>query len=275
MRIWLLWLALLLTTPPVAASPITGHSAPRRIVSLTPAITEMLFALGLGSRVVGDTTYCDYPPAARRVAKIGDVRVNYERVVALRPDLVVGDEVATPSAIIRLSQLRLPVFGVRPDTLDGVEQSIRRLGQVTGAVPQANMLVAHMEATRRMARALAALDPRHPSVLIVIGTNPLFMAGRRTFLDSIVSEAGGVNAVNLGGYGALSKELAMAHPPDVILAAPGDQAALRADPALSRLPAVRARRFVYVTDRNLIERPGPRVMDGLLQVARGLHPGGR
>ena len=72
---------------------VTERSAPRRIVSLTPATTEMLFALGMGSRVVGDTTYCDYPPAARRVAKIGDVRVNYERVVALRPDLVVGDVV--------------------------------------------------------------------------------------------------------------------------------------------------------------------------------------
>ena len=277
MQLRLLWLAVLfiLTSLDSQGARVTVRPAPQRIVSLTPAITEMLFALGLGPKVVGDTAYCDFPPAARQVAKIGDVRVNYERVVALRPDLVVGDAVATSSSLARLSQLRLPVFAVRPDTLDGVEQSIRQLGQVTGAIHRATVLVAHMEATRRIAHALAARDPRRPSVLIVIGTNPLFVAGRGTFLDSVVIEAGGEDATSLHGYGALSKEMALAHPSDVVLAAPGDQAALRADPALSRLPAVRAGRFVYVTDRNLLERPGPRVMDGLLQVARGLHPGAR
>ena len=137
----LLSLILLLVSLPALAFPVTvtdargvrvtERAAPRRIISLTPAITEMLFALGLGSRVVGDTVYGDYPPAARRVAKIGDVRVNYERVVALRPDLVVGDAVATSSAIARLGQLRLPVFAVRPDTVDGVERDVRQLGQVT------------------------------------------------------------------------------------------------------------------------------------------------
>ncbi|MBV9852597.1 MAG: ABC transporter substrate-binding protein [Armatimonadetes bacterium] len=278
-----MWLALLVMAAPASAIPVTvadargmrvtERAAPRRIVSLTPATTEMLFALGLGGRVVGDTVYCDYPPAARRVAKIGDVRVNYERVVALRPDLIVGDVVATSAPVARLTQLRLPVFAVRPDTLDGVERSLRLLGQVTGATHPANVVVARMEAQRRQARALAARDPRRPRVLLVIGTNPLFVAGRGTFLDSLITEAGGVNAATITGYGALSRETVLAHPPDVILAAPGDQAALRADPALRRLPAVRAGRFVSVTDRNLLERPGPRVTEGLLQVARALHPG--
>ena len=280
-----LWLALLATTLPVAAFPVavtdargvrvTERAAPRRIVSLTPAVTEMLFALGLGSRVVGDTDYCDFPPAARRVAKIGDVRVNYERVVALRPDLVVGDVVANASAIARLGQVRLPLFAVRPDTVSGVEQSIGQLGQVTGANHPAHVVVARMEAERRQARALAARDPRRPRVLIVIGTNPLFVAGQKTFLDSLVTEAGGVNAAEIAGYGALSRETVLAQPPDVILAAPGDQAALRADSALRLLPAVRAGRFIFVSDGNLLNRPGPRVTGGLLQVARGLHPGAR
>ena len=137
-----LGLALLLLTTPVTAFPVsvtdargvrvTERAAPRRIVSLTPATTEMLFALGLGGRVVGDTTYCDFPAAARRVAKIGDVRVNYERVVALRPDLVVGDVVAEPGATARLGELRLPVFAVRPDTISGVEQKHPAVGAGDG-----------------------------------------------------------------------------------------------------------------------------------------------
>ena len=141
--------------------------------------------------MVGDTAYCDYPPQARRVAKIGDVRANYERVVALRPDLVIGDVVATSASVTRLSQLRLPVFAVRPDTLNGVEQSIRQLGQITGTSHQARLVVAQMEAKRHKAEALVIHDPRSPRVLIVIGTNPLFMAGRGTFLDDIVTEAAG------------------------------------------------------------------------------------
>ena len=282
-----LGLALLLCAAlkPVAAFPITvvdgrgvrvtERSAPQRIVSLEPATTEMLFALGLGNRVVGDTVYCDYPPQARRVAKIGDVRANYERVVALRPDLVVGDVVATSASVARLSQLRLPVFAVRPDTVNGIERSIRQLGQITGTSHRARLVIAQMDAKRHKAEMLVIHDPRSPRVLIVIGTNPLFVAGRGTFLDDLVGEAGGTDVATITGYGAQSKETVLAHPPDVILASPGDQAGLRADPVLRRLPAVRAGRFVYVTDGNLLSRPGPRVTDGLLQVARALHPGAR
>ena len=124
----------------------TTHAAtPRRIVSLSPGTTEMLFALGLGRSVVGDTVYCDYPPAARAITKVGDVNTNYEKVLALRPDLIVADAVANGRAVARLTQLRQPVLAVSPTSLPAVETSLRLIGARTGTGRQAEAVVAQME----------------------------------------------------------------------------------------------------------------------------------
>ncbi len=137
-RLFLLFVLLLALTSPVAA-------VPRRIVSLSPATTEMLFTLGLGQSVVGDTVYCDYPPAARKIDKIGDVNTSYEKVLALRPDLIVADAVANARAVARLQQLGQPVLAVRPTSLAGVETSLRQIGARTGTQAQATQVVAQME----------------------------------------------------------------------------------------------------------------------------------
>jgi iron complex transport system substrate-binding protein len=268
-----LCLALCLWAVPIMAQVKLTASIPRRIVSLTPANTEMLFALGLGNRVVGDTNYCNYPAAAisPKIAKIGGIQVNYERVAALRPDLIVGDSVATPEADARLTQLGFRVLALHPASISGVEQSIFLLGQQTGETHQAKSVVAGMEAKRRIAHLLAAHDPRHLRVLIVVGTSPLYVAGRGTFMDSILTEAGGVNAAQITGYGTLSPETALARPPDLVLANPSDEKALQADPVLRFIPAVRRDRFVSLGNGNLFERPGPRITDGLLILARALH----
>ena len=152
----------------------------------------MLYALGLGRFVVGDTVYCDYPPAARAVAKIGDVNTSYEKVLALRPDLIVGDAVANSRAIFRLKQLRQPVFAVRPTSLMGVEDSLRQIGARTGTEVQALRVIAGMERKIFLAGRLATQDQRpRPRVLIVVQTIPLWTAGTGTFLDDLVTRAGG------------------------------------------------------------------------------------
>lgn len=248
-------------------------ATPRRIVSLSPAMTEMLFALGLGKRVVGDTVYCDYPPAARKVAKIGDVNTNYEKVLALRPDLIVADAVANRVAVARLIQLRQPVLAVRATSILGVEQSLQRIGRATGTSHQANLVVAQMERKRRAAALLAAHDPRHPKVLLVIQANPLWTAGANTFMGDLVARAGGVNiGAGVNGYGAFSKEVVLANMPDVVIGDSAVQSAFRADPVFRALPAVRQGRFFSPSDPNLLTRPGPRLADGLLQLARALYP---
>jgi len=245
---------------------------PRRIVSLSPGTTEMLFALGLGRFVVGDTVYCDYPPAAKAITKVGDVNTNYEKVLALRPDLIVADSVANGRAVARLTQLRQPVLAVSPTSLLAVEAGLRQIGARTGAGRQAEAVVARMEHKRRQAALLAAEDKRpRPRVLLVVQTSPLWTAGAGTFLGDLVTRAGGVNVgAAVHGYGTFSREQVLAHPPDVVLGDAAVQAAFRADPLLGRLAAVRAGRF-YVLPADLTSRPGPRLADGLVLVAKALH----
>ena len=232
----------------------------------------MLYALGLGRYVIGDTVYCDYPPAARAVAKIGDVNTNYERVLALRPDLIVADAVANSRAVTRLKQLRQPVFSVRPTSLAGVEDSLWQIGARTGTGAQATRVIAEMERKGRQAAMRAGRDIRpRPRVLIVVQTAPLWTAGAGTFLDDLVTRAGGVNIGRaVPGYGAFSKEQVFTNSPDVVLGDASVQAAFRADPLLSRLPAVRRGRF-YALPADLTSRPGPRLADGLLLIAKALH----
>lgn len=278
-----LMLALLFCAMPCVAAPVTVRDArgvsvtlsapPRRIVSLSPGTTEMLFALGLGTSVVGDTNYCNYPPAAKKIAKIGDVTTSDERVLALAPDLIVADKIANRSAVARLAERGKTLFAVGPTTLTGVEQSLRDLGKLTGTERQANGVVAGMERKRRAAAALAARDGKHPKVLIVLAARPLFTAGRGTFLDDIVTRAGGVNlGANGAGYGPMSPEKVLADPPDIILGDARVRAALQSDPALRTLAAVRTNKFFTVSNPDILLRPGPRLADGLLEVARALHP---
>lgn len=266
-RFFFLLFLLLCLGPAAVAAP-----APHRIVSLSPGTTEMLFALGLGKFVVGDTVYCDYPAAAKTLPKIGDVNVNYEKVLALRPDLIVGDAVANNRALARLTALHQPVLAVSPTSLPGVEESLRRIGARTGTKKQADTVIVGMERKARQAAQIAALDKRpRPRVLVVIQAAPLWTAGQGTFMDDLIVRAGGVNVGHaLRGYGAFSREKILAHPPDVILADSAIAAAFRADPLLGRLPAVRAGRF-HALPGDLTERPGPRLADGLLLVAKALH----
>jgi len=250
-----------------------SHAAPPgRIVSLSPATTEMLFVLGLGRFVVGDTVYCDYPPGAKAVAKIGDVNTNYEKVLALRPDLIVADAMANGRAVARLTQLHQPVLAVSPTSLLAVETSLRQIGRRTGTVRQAEAVIAQMEHKARQAAQIAQSDKRpRPRVLLVVQTGPLWTAGAGTFLDDLVTRAGGVNVgAAVRGYGSFSKEQVLAHPPDVVLGDAAGQAAFRADPLLGRLAAVQGGRF-YALPGDLTSRPGPRLADGLVLVARALH----
>ncbi len=232
----------------------------------------MLFALGLGGRVVGDTTYCDYPPAAKAIAKVGDVNTSEEKVLALHPDLVVADSVANGRAVARMLSLHLPVLVVTPTSLSGVEDSLRQIGARTGVGARANVVIGQMEHKIRLAAQMAAADGRpRPRVFVVLQTSPLWTAGRGTFMDDLVTRAGGVNVGGaISGYGTFSKEQLLIHPPDVILGDTGTRAAFLADPLLRRLPAVRAGR-IFALDPDLTSRPGPRLADGLVAVARAIH----
>jgi len=246
---------------------------PRRIVSLGPSLTEILFALGLGRRLVGVTSQCTYPPEARRLPTVGDHRTSIERVVALRPDLVVAGTTLNSLAIRQLERLRIPVFAVDPASLEETHQAILAIGAVTGARTRARAVVAEMRAQEQRVAARVARARGRPRVLVVLQAEPLWVAGAGNFMDELVVLAGGENVGRAAGrrYQALSPERVVALRPEVILAPPSDVDALRRRPGWTGVPAVRQGR-VLAFPADTFARPGPRLPHALEQVARLLHP---
>lgn len=251
---------------------------PQRIISLAPNLTEMLFALGLDAEVVGVTSYCDYPPAARSKEKVGDtLQPDLERLISLRPDLVLVSTASQLESLMRrLSGLSIPVFVTDARTVREVVASLRALGEVTGATQNADALAAEME--RRIAevethvRSLA-----RPRVLYALQTEPLITIGRNTFLNDLIALAGGesISASEANGYPQFSRETVVARAPEVIVAQRLHGSSAISTDALRRLfadtPAARSGRVALV-DPDLVNRPGPRIVDGLEEMARALHP---
>ena len=248
---------------------------PMRIVSLAPASTEMVFELGLGSRVVGVTTYDDYPAEVAKIDKMGDFAgPNVEAIAAAKPDLVLATSGIQAEVVKRLEGLGATVLVFDPQSLDGVYTDIERLGSATGRDKRAAEIVDGMkEDVAGVREAVAATDT--PTVFIEIGQNPLFTAGTGTFMDELITLAGGKNVVAEPGYVAYSTEQLVKANPQVYLATKGSMsnpAELSKRPGYSQLAAVKAGR-VAILDDNLVSRPGPRIVLGLKQIAEALHPG--
>ncbi|MDQ7792902.1 MAG: ABC transporter substrate-binding protein [bacterium] len=250
---------------------------PRRIVSMAPANTEILFALGLGSRVVGVTTWCNYPPEAAGTEKVGDAWApNYELIVGLEPDLVLAAGTAESEIVTRLEALGIPVFVVDAPTIEAVGQQILLIGEVTGASIEAGDIAAGIG--RRLddvrGRVMAAGGER-PSVFWVLDEF-LWTVGPGSFVHDLITLAGGRNlAEGLGlPYAQYSLEVLIEQDPDVIIAATLDPSfgpGLADLPGWNSLKAVREGR-VYRVDGDLVSRPGPRVAEGVETVARLLYP---
>ncbi|MEJ5250586.1 MAG: cobalamin-binding protein [Chthonomonadetes bacterium] len=240
---------------------------PRRIVSLTPGTTETLFAIGAGRQVVGVTAYCDYPPEAKRLPKVGDMRTDVEAVVALRPDLVVADGVLNRRFIPQLERLKLPLLVIAPKSWLDVAKVIRLLGKATGHDRTAETLASRFEQEERKLRSRPA-NPHPVSVLFTLNVEPLpmWVAGRDLFVNDMIRLAGGRNVAEDGGtnYYAISTEVLLTKDPDVIITTvPADRLSpLREHPVLRRLKAVR-NGAVYSVDSNLFVRPTPRLLKGL------------
>lgn len=243
-----------------------------RIVSLAPSITEILFALGAGDRVIGVTSYCDYPPEARLKESVGDtLKPSVERIVALRADLVIISTASQVEAFVqKLEELGIPVYVSDPRSLDGVLESIDRMGQLIGAPLRARQLTGELR--NRIASVESLVKGTSPtSVLVILGTEPLITAGAASFINDLVTRAGGrsVSADVSGDYPQYSLETAVAKQPQVILLQAGGSVLPE---RLKETPAAIAGR-VYRLDDDLLLRPGPRVVDGLEQMAARLHPG--
>lgn len=252
---------------------------PRRIISLAPSNTEILFALGAGDRVVGVTTYCDYPEEAKEKARIGDLQGNCEEIVALKPDLVVAKWTLNKDAVNKLRKLNIPVLCVEPESMDGVYRAVELIARVTGTGQAGKKIVGEMkEKIAEVQEKLTGLpETERVKVFIEVGSDPLFTAGSKTFVDELVRLAGGINvASDIEGYQMYSPEAVIRKNPDVILAPDSYyvdvEQVIEKRPGWDQVKAVREGRLITKIDPNLVNRPGPRSAQAVELIARSFYP---
>ncbi len=231
----------------------------RRVVSLIPATTELLFAIGADSAVVGRTSYCDYPAAAKSVPDLGDgIKPNIEAVVANRPDLVVlynsGQNAAVAS---RLGELGIAAVRVNTDALASVPRIARLLGKLTGHERAADSLSAVFDTA--LTSATRAPAARRPKVLLLVWEQPPMTIGRGSFLNELVERAGGENlfADVPASSGVVSIEAVAARNPDLIFTTAEGPSGFTSRPEWQVVPAVREKRFLRVNGSEF-NRPSPR-----------------
>ncbi|HSW10759.1 MAG TPA: cobalamin-binding protein [Bacillota bacterium] len=261
-----------------AGRHVTLPGIPQRLISMAPANTEILFALGLGDRVLGVTTWCNYPAEAQAIEKVGDAWApNYERIVALQPDLVLAAGTADSEVVVRLEALGVPVLVVNAPTVADVVEQVVLVGAATGAAQRAAELAGAMrDRIEEIEARVAPAAADRPTVFWALD-DQLWTVGPGSFVHDLIELAGGRNlAEGLGApYAQYSLEALLQADPDVIIVAtlaPGAVAGLDALPGWSDLTAVKAGR-VHPVDGDLVSRPGPRIVDGLELVARLLYPG--
>jgi iron complex transport system substrate-binding protein len=256
----------------------------RRIVSLAPSSTEILFAIGAGDRLIGRDAFSDYPPEALQVRNVGSTRprVNAEAIVALQPELVLASRLTNPDDIQSLRGLGLAVFTTSAVAcLKDVYKDISSLGQLAGASSEALEIVTALEA--RVARVVekTSRSATRPKVFYELdATDPSkpWTPGRGSFIARLIELAGGRNAGDgsQDKYFQIGLEELVSGDPEVILLGSGTYGGqtpelVRARPGWRGIRAVKAGRL-FLLDDNLVSRPGPRVVSGLETLARLIHP---
>lgn len=249
--------------PPAAASPSAG-----RLVSLAPNLTETLYALGAGSRLVAATDNDHYPPQVEQLPRVGGMQPDYERLVALRPDLVLLDRnLNDPEIQERLEGLGLELLVLETRTLDDLRRTLPRLGQALGVEERAARALADLEAGLAEVERGAAALPHHPRVFVEIWGEPLMTAGRGSLVHELVERAGGRNLYGdlPDTYPTVSAEDLIRRDPEVLLLTSLEKSAALARPGWDRLSAVRNGR-VHHLDPDVLVRPTLRSLDGLRQL---------
>jgi len=251
------------------------NGTPQRIVSLSPSITETLFALGLGDKVVGVTDWCDFPPEALEKEKVGGYTTpDIEKIVALTPDLILVAH-GTPMEVINtMVGLGLTLFGIKTTDLDDLLNDIKRVGEITDKEVEAQALTSEMESRiQAVTNQTEELEER-PRVFYIIWDDPLQTAGSGTFIHELIEKGGGANICgNITGYPIISIEEVIARNPEVIITSswPGVYEWAMNETTLNATDA-RQNNRVFVCDDNLAQRPGPRLVEGLEWFAYFIHP---
>jgi iron complex transport system substrate-binding protein len=251
------------------------NGTPQRIISLAPSNTEILFALGLGSKVLGVTDYCDYPPEALNKTKVGGyANPDVEKIVALDPDLILVAH-GTPMEVVNsMAGLGLTVFGIKTTDLDDLLSDIRTIAEITDKEVEAQTLTFEMESRIQAVTNQTVELEQRPRVFYIVWHDPLWTAGSGTFINELIEKSGGVNIFqNVTGYPTISIEEVIARDPEIIITSswPGVYEWTMNSTELE-VTAARQSGSVYTCDDNLVQRPGPRLVEGLEWFAHFIHP---
>jgi iron complex transport system substrate-binding protein len=252
---------------------------PGRVVSLAPSITEIVFALGKGERLKGVTQHCDFPVEAQALPRVGSyVHLDLERIVALKPDLCIATRDGNPQDVVtRLEALKIPVYVVNPKNLETVLDTLLEIGRLLNASQSADNLASDLRARIERVKSRVARAEQRPRVFFQIGIVPIVSAGSSTFIDELITTAGGHNlAEGPSSYPRFSREQVLALQPEVIIITSMTRGQafepVKAEwSQWDNLPAVR-NQHIFIVDSNLFDRPTPRLIEGLEILARLIHP---
>ncbi len=275
------------TTYPLTIKDATGYDftfkeQPKRIVSISPAETEALFALGLDQQIVGVSEYDNYPEGVKSKARIGGVsKPDVEAVVALRPDVVFTGISSSEALVKELRAAGIPIFKTTPKTIDDVMSNIELYGKITNRQAEAKQVTDHMrEQVKNVTDAVASLTPEQKKK-VYIEFSPGWTVGKGEFMDEMITLAGGTNiAGNTTGWHEINEEAIVAADPDVILYSKQSMDAttnqtldqiIRARSGWNKIKAIQNNQL-FGLDDDLVSRPGPRVTDGLVEIAHAIYP---
>ena len=253
----------------------------QRIISLSPSNTEMVYALGLQDKLVGVTSYDNYPPDAKNKTIVSDFStIDMVKIVNAKPDLVLADSIQQKDTIPALEKMGITVYTMSPNTMDEIYHDLKTLGQITGKTKEADALAAGLTArVQAVADKTTKLTVNNkPRVLFVTWYDPIWTAGHHTMIQSLIEKAGGTNiAADLNGYATITLESVIQRNPQVIIVtnSMGDQHTtldyIKSNDQFKATDAVKNGK-VYEIDADVFGRTTPRIVDGLETLAKLLHP---
>ena len=252
-----------------------------RIISLTPATTEILFALGLEDEIVGVSSFCDYPKKAQTKEKVGSFsQVNIEKVLFLKPDIIFCTGLEQAPVVKKLKELNLKVYVSDPADITGLFESIRDIGKLTRKEKEADALIGKMKTVLEEINSKVKRIPSkdRPKVFVEIWHDPLMTAAKGSFINELITLAGGINIAQdiMRAYSYFSPEQVIKRNPDVIILTYMSQEQplkiLKARLGWKEISAVKKNRVFGDIEPDILLRPGPSLIEGLKEIHKRFYP---
>lgn len=255
---------------------------PKRVISLTPSITEIIYDINREDCLKGVTKYSDFPVQAEKLPKIGSyIQLDLEKIVHLKPDLCIAVKDGNPiQTIQRLYDLGIPVYAVNPVNIASIMDTVIKVGDLLNAEKRAKAIVSDMKSRIKKIKAVASGSPFKPKVFFQIGISPIVSAGTNTFANELIKYSGGINlGAGQDPYPRFSMEQIISMDPDIIIISSMKRTknhkifkrVKQEWKTWTMLSAVKNKK-IYVVDSNIFDRPTPRLIDGLEILAHIIHP---